>query len=203
MLPRQEKKNKLSTPFKRNFTLVMTLHLATRMAKFKIGEFEKGDLASRGVRWQKWSALLKDNCDWFGVTEAEMKVKALRIYGGERVRDLVDSLPEPEMEGDAFGKTIAKLSAFFLPKKNTDVLVARFRKMGRNDHETIMQYYARLRPEAAKCEFHDTELEISGIFKKPSEIEGLPRNLSGIATAWRSSSKKHRQTKKLTQMSSK
>ena len=130
------------------------------MAKFKIGEFEEGDLASRGVRWQKWTALQEDNCDWFFVPEAEKKVKALRIYGGERVRNLVDSLPEPEMEGDAFVKTMAKLNAFFLPKKNTDVLVARFRKMRQNDHETIMQYYARLRPEAAKCEFHDTELEI-------------------------------------------
>ena len=130
------------------------------MAKFKIEEFEEGDLASRGVRWQKWTALLEDNCDWFGVTEAEKKVKALRIYGGERVRDLVDSLPEPEIEGDAFDKTMAKLNAFFLPKKNADVLVARFRKIRQNDHDTIMQYYARLRPEAAKCEFHDTELEI-------------------------------------------
>ena len=104
------------------------------MAKFKIGEFEGGDLVSRGVRWQKWTALLEDNYDWFGVTEAEKEVKALRIYCGERVRDLVDSLPEPEIEGDAFGKTMAKLNAFFLPKKNTDVLVARFRKMRQNDH---------------------------------------------------------------------
>ena len=94
------------------------------------------------------------------VTEAEKKVKALRIYAGKRVCDLLDSLPEPEIEGDAFVKTMAKLNAFFLPKKNTDVLVARFRKMRQNDHQTIMQYYARLRLEAAKCQFHDTELEI-------------------------------------------
>lgn len=46
--------------------------------------------------------------------------------------------------------------AFFLPKKNTDVLVARFC----NDHETIMQYYSCLWPETAKCEFHNTGLEI-------------------------------------------
>jgi len=32
--------------------------------------------------------------------------------------------------------------------------------MRQNDHETIMQYYARLRPEAAKCEFRNAELEI-------------------------------------------
>ena len=114
----------------------------------------------RGVRWQKWTALLEDNCDWFGVTEADKKVKALRIYGGERVRDLVERLPEPEIEGDAFVKTMAELNAFSLPKKNRDVLVARFRNMRQNDHETIMQYYARIRPEAAKFEFHDTELEI-------------------------------------------
>ena len=49
---------------------VRTLHLATRMANFKIDEFEEGDLASRGVPWQKRTALLENNCDWFGVTEA-------------------------------------------------------------------------------------------------------------------------------------
>ena len=87
-------------------------------------------------------------------------MKALRIHGGERVRDSVESLPEPATEGDALNKTMAKLDAFFLPKKNTDVLVARFRNMRQNDHEIIMQYYARLRTEGAKCEFHYTELEI-------------------------------------------
>ena len=65
---------------------------------------------------------------------------------------MIDSLPEPEIEGDAFSKTMAKLNAFILPKENTDVLVARFLKVHQNDHETIMQYYAPLRPEAAKCE---------------------------------------------------
>ena len=49
---------------------VRKLDLATRMAKFKIGDFEEGDLASRGVPWQKRTALLENNSDWFGVTEA-------------------------------------------------------------------------------------------------------------------------------------
>ena len=87
--------------------------MARGIAKFKIGEFEEGNLAPMGVQWQKWTALLEDNCDWFDVLEAEKKVKAFRIYGGERVRDLVESLPEPEMEGDALDKTMAKLNAFF------------------------------------------------------------------------------------------
>jgi len=69
------------------------------------------------------------------------------------------------MEGDALDKTMAKLNAFFLPKKNTEVLVARFSKMRQNDHETIMQYYAHLRAEAVKCEFHDTALEITLLFQ--------------------------------------
>ena len=57
--------------------------LSTRMAKFKIDEFEEGDLASRGIRWQKWTALLEDKFDWFDVSEPEKKVKALGIYGGK------------------------------------------------------------------------------------------------------------------------
>ena len=58
--------------------------LSTRMAKFKIGEFEEGDLASGGIRWQNGTALLEDKCDWLDVSEAEKKVKALRIYGGKK-----------------------------------------------------------------------------------------------------------------------
>ena len=72
---------------------------------------EEGDLASIGVRCQKWTALLQDNCDWFGITGAEKKVKALPIYGGERARNLVESLPESASEEDAFFKTMAKLDA--------------------------------------------------------------------------------------------
>ena len=98
----------------------------------------EGDAASRGIRWQKWTALLNDNFERFEIAGPGKKVKALRIYGGERIRDLVDSLPEPVLKEEAndFVKTMAKLNTFFLPKKNTNVLVARFRKMPRNDHGT-------------------------------------------------------------------
>ena len=76
-----------------NTTLVM------RMAKFKIGEFVEVDVALEGVRWQKWTALLNDNLEYFGITEPGEKVKALRIYGVERIRELVDNLPDPVLHG--------------------------------------------------------------------------------------------------------
>lgn len=52
------------------------------------------------------------------MTEAEKKVKALCIYGGERVHDLVDSLPESEIKGDAFVKTMAKLCVLLAKEKH-------------------------------------------------------------------------------------
>ena len=55
--------------------------------------------------------MLEDSWDWFGVTKAEKKVKALCSYSGDRVCDLVASLPEPEMEEDAFDKTKCALLA--------------------------------------------------------------------------------------------
>ena len=70
-----------------------------RVAKFKIGEFVEVDAALEGVRWQKWTALLNENLECFGITEPGKKVKALRIYRVERIRELVDSLPEPVMDG--------------------------------------------------------------------------------------------------------
>ena len=88
--------------------------------------------------------MLKYNFDWFGITNPEKKVKALWIYGGEEVRDLVESLPDVVVEGDVFVKTLAKLNRFFLLKSNTDVLVARFRKMHQKIDESIMQYYVHL-----------------------------------------------------------
>ena len=42
------------------------LATVTRMAPFNIGDFVKGDAASKGVRWKKWTALLNDNFEWFG-----------------------------------------------------------------------------------------------------------------------------------------
>lgn len=71
------------------------------MTKFKISEFVEGDAVSKCVRWQKWTALLKDNLEWFGITKPGQTVKAPRIYGGEGIRDLVDILPEPVLEEEA------------------------------------------------------------------------------------------------------
>ena len=71
------------------------------MTKFKIGEFVEGDAVSKCVRWQKWTALLNDNLEWFGITKPGQTVKAPRIYEGEGIRVLVDSLPEPVLEEEA------------------------------------------------------------------------------------------------------
>ena len=139
-----------------------------RMAKLKIGEFEEGDLASRGVRWQKWTALLEDNCDWFGVTEAKKKVKALHIYGWERVRDLVNSLPEPEMEGDAFEKTMAKLNAFFLPKKIRNRRLAKKSVRDRYSVEKLLKK-AEADEEANVNELQMTAKEIQDVGKQDSD----------------------------------
>lgn len=46
----------------------------------------------------------------------------------ERLRDIIDSLPNPPGEGNVYEKAITKLNGFFLPKKNIDILVTRFWK---------------------------------------------------------------------------
>ena len=99
----------------------------------------------------------------------------MRLCGGEGLRDIIDSLPNPTSGVDEHQKTKTKLDAIFLAKKNTDVLVTRFQHMRQQEDESAVEYYAHLPHEATKCEFHNAELEIKRHVQDTRRDRRLPK----------------------------
>jgi hypothetical protein len=72
-----------------------------------------------GRTWTKWKNELTRRFRFFRITETD-QLDALHIYGGEHVRELIDSLiTEPDGE-QSFQDVLSKLDSYFDPLVNKD-----------------------------------------------------------------------------------
>ncbi len=119
------------------------------------------DQDETGRMWRKWKAGLITRFRFFRIQNDKDKTDAISIYGGEHIRELIDTLPnEPaadeEEERDEFDEIIAKLDHYFTPMINPDSARCKFEQMSQQE-ESIAQYYVRLRLQAEKCAFPDAD----------------------------------------------
>ncbi len=106
----------------------------------------------------RWHKELDTRFRYFKITEVTHKVDAINIYGGEHIRELIDTLPNrPQEAGDAYQAITAKLNHYFTPMVNADSARAKLERISQRKGESIAQYYVRIRMQAAKCEFPDIE----------------------------------------------
>lgn len=114
-----------------------------------------------GQRWKKWEKELTTRFRYFRITNTQDRVDAINIYGGERIRELIDTLPDvptPSIaEPNEYEKIMAKLNNHFTPMVNKDSAHSKLDKMHQNEGELVAQYYVRLRKQALKCQFADTD----------------------------------------------
>jgi len=86
-----------------------------------------------GHRWKKWTNELLTHFRYFRISNTQDRIDAFHIYGGEQIRELIESLesvPTPssaELQNE-YKKIIAKLDNHFIPMFNPDVLVASWKK---------------------------------------------------------------------------
>lgn len=122
-----------------------------------------GDPTSLGTRWKKWRQGFDLYIIAAGITDNN-QTKALLLHcGGEDLRELFDTLPEPDLpaETNVYKIACTKLDTYFLPRKNKRYERHVFRTCVQKDtNESIAQYVTRLRSLAKTCEFHDTDDEI-------------------------------------------
>jgi len=120
-----------------------------------------GDPDENGKMWERWKKELETRLRYFRITETPDKVDAISIYGGERVRELIELLPNRPAPQDVvrteYEEIIAKLDHYFQPSVNSDSARARLDKLQQMENETMAQYYVRLRKIAADCAFPDRD----------------------------------------------
>ena len=109
-----------------------------------------------GRKWGKWKKELATRLRFFKITEAQDKIDALNIYGGELIRELIETLPDGAAAGNEYDMAVGKLDTFFTPMVNADSARSKFERLHQLDRETVAQYNVRLRMQAVKCNFPDT-----------------------------------------------
>ena len=99
------------------------------------------DPDNTGLKWEKWKKELETRMRYFKITEEQDKIDAINIYGGEQIRELIDTLPEVAPPGGQnptdFEKITMKLDHYFKPKANKDSARAVLDKMVQTEKETL------------------------------------------------------------------
>ena len=96
-----------------------------------------------GRRWKKWKNELLTRFRYSRISNTQDRIDALHIYGGEQIRELIES--------------IAKLDNHFIPMVNPDCVRSKLEKMCQKEGESVAQYHVRLRLQVAKCGFTDPD----------------------------------------------
>ena len=115
-----------------------------------------------GRRWKKWKNELLTRFRYFRISSTQDRVDALHIYGGEQIRELIESLenvptPSSAESLNEYEKIIAKLDNHFIPMVNPYCARSKLEKMRQNEGESVAQYHVRLRLQVAKCSFTDPD----------------------------------------------
>ncbi|RUA05416.1 MAG: hypothetical protein DSY43_04620 [Gammaproteobacteria bacterium] len=128
-----------------------------KMKSFCISE----DPDETGRAWSNWKKEILTRFRYFRIDEVEDRVDAINIYGGELIRELIETLqdvsPPPGEEQNAFENILAKLDNYFTPMINPDCARSKLAEMYQSESESIAQYYVRLRIQVAKCSYSDPD----------------------------------------------
>ena len=97
-----------------------------------------------GRRWKKWRNELLTRFRYLRISGTQDRVDALHIYGGEQIRELIESLENvPSLSRlsnenpNEYEKIIAKLDNHFIPIVNPDCARSTLEKMFQNEGESV------------------------------------------------------------------
>ena len=110
------------------------------------------------MTWTKYKKRFGLLCAAIGVTEQQQKLSMFLTYVGDEVYEVYENvLTEEETTYD---QVMGKLDEYFKPKINISYETYLFRLLKQNEEESLQQFHVRLKEQATKCNFHDSEREI-------------------------------------------
>ena len=93
---------------------------------------------------------------------------------GQATQEIFDTIPENGADDD-YATALAKLDAYFLPKKSVDFQIFQFLQAKQRPDETVSQSAAWLCQLAAHCTFTNLDLEIKSAIIYNYASKRLPR----------------------------
>ena len=117
------------------------------------------DPSSVGQRWKSWRRRFQTYISAINVTDKTQQRALLLYQVGQATQEIFDTIPNNGADDD-YKTALEKLDAYFLPKKNVDYEIFKFRQAIQHNGETVDQYVTRLRKLAANCEFEKVDNEI-------------------------------------------
>ena len=92
-------------------------------------------------------------------TDARKKTLLVLHFAVPTVHDIYETL-SPATIGDNYADTLKVLNDYFLPKKNVEFEIYKFRQTKQEVNESLDTYYTKLKQLAKYCEFDNIEKEI-------------------------------------------
>ena len=132
------------------------------MASLQFPEFSLGDSSDQsnvGPRWERWLGRLENFFVAFDIKDDTRKRAMLLHFAGESVSNIFSTLSDTGDETD-YKKATDSLTNYFLPLKNAEFEVYKFRQARQAESETLDMFVTRLRQLAKYCQFADIDKEI-------------------------------------------
>ena len=119
---------------------------------------------STSTRWKKWKDRLDNLLVAMNITNANRKKALLLHYAGEEVHDMFSTLTLAPHVGegdlDLYKQASDALNDYFIPKRNKEYDIYKFRQSKQEPGESIDTYHTKLRKLAENCEFANVDDEI-------------------------------------------
>ena len=122
-------------------------------------QFECDSATNVGVKWQKWVLWYENFLVAYDINTDARKKALLLNFAGPTVHDIYETL-SPATIGDNYADTLKVLNDYFLPKKNVEFEIYKFRQTKQEVNESLDTYYTKLKQLAKYCEFDNIEKEI-------------------------------------------
>ena len=122
-------------------------------------EFDSADTTNVGLKWQKWVLRFENFTVAYDINADPRKKALLLHFAGPIVHDIYETL-SPDTIGDNYADTLKVLNDYFLPKKNVEFAIYKFRQTKQEVNESLDTYYTKLKQLAKYCEFDNIEKEI-------------------------------------------
>ena len=122
--------------------------------------FDISEVDILSQRWTTYKKHFEILCNATGVKDEKQKLSMLLTYVGEKMYEMYEQIVPEDITTQTYHGVLTAFDTHFATAVNYNYECYVFRQMKQLSDETLHQYFIRLKEQAAKCNFTDTDREI-------------------------------------------